>query len=490
MNQEEMPFLQSLCKEKNRSLTSFHMPAHKRTQFGPSLLFDYYGSNLNEADLVEINGNIDYLHSPKAELLQAQQLAAQAYGVDETFFLINGSTVGNLAAIMSVVGQGEKLLVSRASHRSVYGGMIVSGCIPIYIQPEYDQQIQYPVAINVATVQRLLDEHPDIVAIHLTSPNYYGIVSDIETICQLAHQRNKIIIVDEAHGAHFHFHEKFPRSAIDCKADLIIHSTHKSQGSLTQSAMLHVNFNPNKSIQRNRLIQMLTLLQSSSPNSILLASLDAIRMQMSLHGHQLLSNVFDLSQQARHSIQQIDGLKCYDDQLIGQNHIFNYDPSKLIVSLAKLNLTGYEASYILRNQFHVEVEFCSIKHLIFSITIADTHSTIDKLIDALKCVSSSYQHDCQSSLDLISPPNDLPTMAMSLRDASFTSKTRSIDFDESVGYILCETIIPYPPGIPLLLPGEIIQQKHLDYIKYLIQHGASVIGLQDTTFKTIQILIQ
>jgi arginine/lysine/ornithine decarboxylase len=292
------------------------------------LLLEFFGGDLYPADLVEININIDYLHSPKGPLLEAQQLAAVANGADQTFFLINGSTVGNMAAIMGVTGLGQKIIMARASHQSVYGAIVLCGAIPVYIEGDYHPDIVFALGMSVKTIEVLLKQHPDVVAIHLTSPNYYGVMSDTAAICHLAHAHGIALLVDEAHGSHLGFHSDLPQSSVALKADIIVQITHKTQGSLTQSAMLRVN--NNGFVNRARLAQFLSLLQSSSPSSIFLASLDATRMQMATEGRERLSTVIVLSRKARDTIRQMDGLWCYGDELIGVNNIFAFDPVSLL----------------------------------------------------------------------------------------------------------------------------------------------------------------
>ena len=486
LDQTRMPFLESLVIEKAHQPVSFHMPGHKGSKAPHPLLLEFFGGDLHPADLVEINSNVDYLHSPKGALLEAQQLAAAAYGADHTFFLINGSTVGNMAAIMGVAGPGQKIIMSRASHRSVYGAIVLSGAIPVYIEPDYHPDIGFPLAVNVMAIEILLKQHPDVVAIHLTSPNYYGVMSDTATICHLAHTHGVALLVDEAHGSHLGFHPDLPQSAVSLRADIIAQSTHKTQGSLTQSAMLHVN--DNGLVNRARIAQVLSLLQSSSPSSILLASLDATRMQMATEGRERLSIVIVLSRKARDTIREMDGLWCYGDELIGVNNIFAFDPSKLIVRVSDTGLSGYEVRSLLRHQYEVEAEFADLKHVIFSITIADTESTVDKLLDALHALTRQKHHITNDADSSIKIPDALPRTAISLRDAYFATRTRIVPLNESVGEILAENVIPYPPGIPLLIPGEIMEQRHLDYVHHLIKKGSTIVGMEDLSLRTVRIV--
>ncbi|CAF1180948.1 unnamed protein product [Rotaria sordida] len=485
-DQTRMPFLESLMVEKAHRPISFHMPGHKGTKAPHSLLLEYFGGDLHPADLVEINKNIDYLHSPRGALLEAQKLAAAAYNADHTFFLINGSTVGNMAAIMGVTASNQKIIMSRASHRSVYGGIVLSGAIPVYIEPDYHPDIGFPLSVSVEAIEVLLKQHPDVVAIHLTSPNYYGVMPDIAAICHLAHSHGVALLVDEAHGSHLGFHSDLPQSAVSLRADIIVHSTHKTQGSLTQSAMLHVN--DNGFVNLARIAQVLPLLQSSSPSSILLASLDATRMQMATEGRERLSIVIALARKARDAIRQMNGLWCYGDELVGVNNIFAFDPSKLIIRVSDAGFSGFEASSLLRHQYGIEVEFADVKHVICSITIADTESTVDKLLDALHSLTRQKRPIIDHDGFSIKPPDGLPLPAINLRDAYLSTKTRTIPLNEAVGHILVENVIPYPPGVPLLVAGEIMEQRHLDYMRYLIDKGSTIIGMEDLSLQMIRIL--
>jgi arginine decarboxylase len=434
-----------------------------------------------------LNYNIDYLLAPKGALIEAQSLAAAAYGVDQTFFLINGSTTGNIAALMSTTRPGEKIIISRASHRSVYTGVILSGAIPVYLEPDYHPEIDYPLAVAVESVRQLLDEHPDAVAVHITSPNYYGVLSDVAGVRDLTRQRRIPLIVDEAHGSHLRFHEDLPTSAVSIGVDLIIHSTHKTQVALTQTSMLHVN--DNGLINVSRVAQVLSLLQSTSPSSILLASLDAARSQMALDGHEQLTRAIRLAHLARESICQMNGLWCYGKDLIGLGGIFAFDPTKLVIRVSGCGYTGFDAFRFLQEQCHLDAEFADLKHLVCSITLADNQTSIDHLLKGLSRLSNEAKHSTfQDTIGSITCPVGLPQMRLTPRDAHFVNQVRVIPLTESVGRILTESVIPYPPGVPLLVPGEIIEQRHVEYINYLISKGGDIIGVEDPLMRTIQVL--
>ncbi len=482
-DQTRMPYLESLLAEKEAYHTSFHMPGHKMLMQPHPMLEQYWGGNLHPADIVEINGIIDYLHSPKGTLLEAQQLAAKAYGADHTFFLINGSTVGNMGAIMSASREGQKVIMPRACHRSVYGGLVLSGAMPVYIQPDYHPQVGSSLAVSADVVRKLFAENDTIAAVHITSPNYYGVLSDTATIRQIAHDNGALMLVDEAHGSHLAFHEGLPTSAVHLGADMVIQSTHKTQGALTQASMLHVN---GTRANLARVAQVMGLLQSSSPNSLLLASLDAARMQMATEGHKLLSHVLELSHFAREQIRNIDGLWCFGDDLIGSHGIFDYDPTKLVISVRDIGQTGFGVSDTLRKTYSIDVEFADLHQIICSITIGDTHATIGKLLDALRQIAQTKGTLAQQETE-VPPPAQLPHIAISPREAYFAT-SRPVPLAHAVGEICAENIIPYPPGIPLVVPGEVITQDILDYLNYLRRMGSGVVGVEDKSLATLRVV--
>jgi arginine/lysine/ornithine decarboxylase len=484
-NQDQSPFLDSLLHEQAEHPISFHMPGHK---FNPALnprLTDYWGGDLYRADIVEIGGNIDYLHAPKGALLEAQQLAAQAYGADRSFFLINGSTVGNLAAIMTGAHEGQKVILPRASHRSVYGGLILSGAVPVYIPPVYHPLVNFPLAVEVDTVKGLLEQHPDTRAIHITAPNYYGFCSDVAGLVNLAHEHGIPLLVDEAHGAHFAFHPDLPPSAVQLGADVVVQSMHKTLGALTQASILHVN---EGRINVAELSQILTLLQSSSPSSLLTASLDAARQQMAVHGRELLDNALRLAHHVREEIGAIDGLWCYGEDLVGEYGIHTFDPTKLVIRVSDTGLTGAQFAKLLRTRFLVEIEFADPKHIICSITVADSDEHADLLIRALRTLASEHhQQGLTQGPETDSASPALPQMAMNPRQAYF-SPSKRVRLEDAIGAVCAENIIPYPPGIPLLMPGEIIDADMVAYLQYVIRKGIAIVGPEDLRVEYVRVI--
>jgi arginine/lysine/ornithine decarboxylase len=443
-----------------------------------------WGAGLFRSDLSEIGG-LDYLHAPTGPLDQAQRLAAEAFGADYTRFLINGSTVGNHAAVLSCVRPGQKVLVARASHRSVYAALLLSDAVPIFIPPRYHRDAGVPLAVDVTDVAELLREHPDIAAIHITSPSYYGTTTNVAACAHLARSAGVPLLVDEAHGAHFCFHPALPDSALQAGADLTVQSTHKTLGALYQASMLHGR---RGIVAEGRVQQTLAMLQSSSPSALLLASLDAARATMATEGRCLLEGTVTLAERARTAIGAIPGLRCYGAELIGSGGVHDYDRTKLLIRVSGLGLTGFEAGSRLARRYGVEVELCDAAHVLCSLTIYDTADDVARLLSALTglardipCERAAEREPCVRSWP------GIPVQAMSAREAAF-APSQPCPLHDAVGMICAESVIPYPPGIPVLLPGEVISAEVVAFCEQLTADGAKIVGAADARLCTIQVV--
>jgi arginine decarboxylase len=486
LDQTRAPFFDSLVStQRQRDPVSFHMPGHK---FNPALLpelADFFGAGVFTGDLNEAVPTIDYLHAATGALVEAQQLAAAAVGADHTFFLINGSTVGNQAMLIAAVRDGQKVIITRAAHRSVYAGLILSGATPIYIAPRVHPQVHFPLAVEVGAVQDRLEEFPDVVAVHVTSPNYYGYLPDVRGLVAAAHDHHIPLLVDEAHGAHLCFHPDLPSSAVSLGADAVVQSPHKTLGALTQAAWLHLN---GERLPFTLLQYLVAILQSSSPNVTLTGSLDVARRQMALHGKALLDQTLELAHRARTAIRAIPGLWCYGDELIGDYGIAAYDPTKLVIRVTDTGWTGKAFAAELWSHFNLTVEFADPWQLICSITIGDTPEKIDRLISALRAVAQDQPGAATlraDRMELIPPP--LPQLILNPRQATFRS-ARRIPLIEARDQVCAEQVIPYPPGIPLLMPGEVISAEMIDYVQYLLRQRIKIVGPEDLQLNTVRII--
>jgi arginine decarboxylase len=485
------PFVADLAARAGRPARSFHMPGHKQRVAGNVLLADLCGAAVLGADLSEVGG-LDYLHAPAGALREAQALAAAAFGADHTFFLVNGSTVGNQAALLACVGEGQEVLLPRASHRSVFAGLVLAGAVPVYLPSRPHPAVGVPLAADPGPVAALLRAHPGVAAVHLTSPSYQGYGSDLPAFARAAHARGVPLLVDEAHGAHFAFHPRLPAPGLAAGADLAVQSAHKTLGSLTQSSLLHCRAGR---VDPGRLAGALALLQSSSPSALLLASLDAARAVMATSGEALLERAIELAEQARAAIRAIPGLWCHGDDLVGRGAVTSHDPTKLLIRVAGLGTTGFAAARWLAAARGIEVEMSGPEHLVCTVTPADSRADLEALVGALGLLSERCRRRSRrggpalARADgpdrLAAPP--LPPVALSPRAAHF-APTRAVPVGEALGEICAEYVLPFPPGIPALVPGEVLDRTTAEYVLTLAGAGARIVGPSDRTLRTLRVV--
>jgi arginine decarboxylase len=510
LNQNQIPLLDALKANAARPHAAFYTPGHKGGQGISPRLTDLVGEAVFRADLTELS-ELDNLFAPQGVIQQGQQLAAEAFGAAQTWFLVNGSTCGIEAAILATCGMGDKIILPRNVHSSAIAGLILSGATPIFVNPEYDPILDIAHSITPASVQAALEQHPDAKAVMIVYPTYYGVCGDAHAIAHITHQYNIPLLVDEAHGAHFAFHPQLPISALAAGADLSVQSIHKTLGAMTQASMLHVQ---GDRININRVTKALQLVQSTSPSYILLASLDAARQQMALHGKELMSRTLQLADEARTRISQIPGLSVLEisptnltppPSLVGKGGIlspspcragvgerFTLDKTRLTVTVSGLGLTGFEAEEIL-DQLGVTAEFASMQHLTFIISLGNTGEDIQQLVQGFMTLAQMMSVN-KNKKDLKLPKlvwddfiNMNNSVRMSPREAFFAeSETRHIK--ETRECICAEIVCPYPPGIPILMPGEIITANAIVYLQEILAMGGIISGCADTSLKSLKIV--
>jgi arginine decarboxylase len=483
LEQSQTPIIDSLQEWVTKSHASFYTPGHKRGIGMNLLLKNRWGANVFGWDLPELPG-LDNLQAPSGIIESAQALAAEVFGAQQTWFLVNGSTAGVIAAILATCGEGEKIILPRNIHSSAIAGLIHAGAMPIFIDPEYDRELDIAHSITPEAVKFALEQHSDTKAVMIVYPTYYGAGGDLAAIAEIVHGYDLPLLVDEAHGAHFGFHPDLPPAALTVGADLTVQSTHKLLGSLTQSAMLHVN---SHLIDVERVSRALRLLQSTSPSYLLLASLDAARQQMALYGRELMSQTIELARIARTSIAKIDRLSVVelDSPSPGYKYL---DLTRLTVGVAGLNLTGFAADKILTERFGVVAELPSQRHLTFIISLGNTQADIDRLVVAFTELATIHDRDTPLELRSIEPPARVLTeMAITPRQAD-RSPQLSVSIEDAIGKISAESICPYPPGIPVLIPGEIITREALNYLRSTLDLGGEIVGCSDPDLETIKIV--
>ncbi len=493
LDQTAVPLLKTLQASAQRHHAPFYTPGHKRGQGIPQPLADWLGKSVFQADLPELP-ELDNLFAPTGVIQEAQQLAAEAFGAQKTWFLVNGSTAGVMAAILATCGTGDKIILPRNIHQCAIAGLVLSGAVPVFINPEYDPSAYLANSITAAAVAGALEQHPDAKAVMMVYPTYHGVCGDIRAIAQLAHQYNIPLLVDEAHGPHFAFHPELPPSALSCGADLAVQSTHKVLGAMTQASMLHLQGNR---IDAQKLSQVLQLLQSTSPNYLLLASLDAARQQMALYGEQLMNRTLQLADKARNHISQIPNLSV----LAAANTpgFKALDCTRLTVTVSDLGLSGFEVDQIFHQQLGVTAELPTLQHLTFLISLGNTEADIEQLVQAFTTITQddnlsratgSLQNVIQKwseQLLFIHPSSFIICPAISPREAFFAS-TETIPVEKTSDRISAELICPYPPGIPALMPGEMINPAAIEYLQQVLTLGGEITGCSDPSLRTLKVV--
>jgi arginine/lysine/ornithine decarboxylase len=472
-NQNTIPLLEAAKRYLTFDDAPFYMPGHKRGQGIHPELLHVFGEVVFRLDLPELPD----LEEP---LQEAEILAAQAYGSDRSWFLTNGSTTGVQAMLLATCGQGDKILIGRNCHQSAIAGLILNGATPVYLPTDYATDFDLDLGVSPHTLELFLQKHPDAKAVMLVSPNYFGICSDLCQMAAIAHQFHIPLLVDAAHGAHLGFHDDLPISALQAGADLVVQSTHKMAGSLTQSSMLHLR---SHLIQPTAIDQALALLRSTSPNFLLLISLDVARYQMAIAGADLLTETLRLSRDARSRLQQIAPIPTIPTSISPI-----CDATRLTIMTNQMGITGFTADTYLREQFAVTAEMPTLSQLVFSLSFGNTPSDINRLIHGLQrlSVASISQTTVPQLLQhSYKPPN---SSAIPPRQAYFAPKSR-LPLHQAIGKISAETICPYPPGIPLICIGEEISLELIETLHMVLASGGTVTGASDPHLNSIEIAL-
>jgi arginine decarboxylase len=479
--QNTAPLLERLQFVAQHPKTPFYTPGHKQGKGIAPQLKQWLGEAVFAADLPELP-ELDNLFAPQGAIAAAQALAAQAFGADQTWFLANGSTAGIIAAILATCNPGDKLILPRNSHQSAIAGLILSGATPIFINPVYDRDRD--LALNVApeAVEQALNAHPDSKAVFLVNPTYQGICTDLQAIAGIVRDRHLPLIVDEAHGAHFAFHADLPTPALALGADIAIQSTHKVLGAMTQAAMLHCQ---GDRVNPHRLSQTLQLVQSTSPNYLLLASLDAARQQIATQGQALMAKTLQLSDFARQHIAQIPGLSVLEPPATPLPEFYALDRTRLTVWVDRLGFTGFAADEILNEQLGIVAELPLLRHLTFMITLGNTDADIERLCHAFTTLAA------RATAPLTLPAFPLlaasPQLAIAPREAFFAA-TETLAIAQARDRVSAELICPYPPGIPVLLPGEVITETAIAYLQRVLASGGYITGCSDPRLATLNVV--
>lgn len=480
LNENDMPLLQGLKDYSDRHIACFDVPGHVKNR-GVKVLNEFLGENLMKMD-INSSPYMDNVSKPNGIIKKAQDLLAQAYECDKAFFVTNGTTQAIQAMILSIINPKDKILLPRNIHKSVINALILSGGEPVYIQPEFDECLGISLNVSYLSVKNELEKNSDIKAIFLLNPTYYGACCDLEKIINLCKKHSVLVLVDEAHGAHFPFHDDLPPSAMKLEADMAAVSMHKTGGALTQSSALLVN---EENIDVEKVSQTLNMLQSTSASYLLMSSIDGARYNLINNGRSQLSKVLNISKYAKYRINKIPGIKVIGHNNCKREGLNFLDETKLCINVKDLNVTGFKVYDILYQNFDIQVELGDLYNVLALISLGTTKGDVDRLINALEIISKKYKNSAVLECSYLKPIN--PTVKISPRDAYYSEK-ESLNIDNSINRICGENIMAYPPGIPIISPGEVITKEILDYIKVLKNSNAYLTDMRDKELNTILVI--
>ncbi len=482
--QPTAPYLDAVVGYAFRGAGRFHVPGHKGGPGADPGLRHAIGEDALAMDVPQDIRGIDVGPAP-TPYQRAELLAAEAYGAARTFFLTNGATQGNHALMLAVAPLGATIVVQRNSHASVVDGLVLSGGIPSFVAPEYDEELGMAHGVTPESLAAALRAAPDARVATIVSPTYYGMVADVAACARVAHEANVALLVDQSWGPHFGFHPDVPESALRQGADAVVTSVHKMAGSLTQSAMLHVGLDSR--IDVGALERAVRLVRSTSPSSLLMASLDGARRQLAVHGEALLHETIAAAAATRERMAQTPGIAVVGENMVGRPGVSAADPLRIVIDVRGTGRTGYEVADALRGSYDVQPELATQATIIFIIGLAETPAALVRLAGDLDETVKRISRP-EHGTAIVRPPEFLRNaMAVSPRDA-FLGAAELVDSIDAVGRISCESIAGYPPGIPALLPGEQITAETVAYLQEIVSSGGRLHGASDPGFTSVHVL--
>ncbi len=479
LDQSRAPIYEALENFRKMRVVPFDVPGHKRGRGNPELVA-LLGEKCVGMDVNSMKP-LDNLCHPISVIREAEELTAEAFGAAHAFLMVGGTTSAVQAMILSVAKRGDKIILPRNVHRSVMGAMVLCGAVPVYVNPECDSRLGIPLGMKVSEVEKAIKANPDAKAILVNNPTYYGICSDLRSIVKLAHQHGMLCLADEAHGTHLYFGENLPISAMAAGADMAAVSMHKSGGSLTQSSVLLIGPAMNEGYVR----QIINLTQTTSGSYLLLSSLDISRRNLALRGKEAFAGVVEMAEYARREINNIGGYYAYSRELINGDSIYDFDVTKLAVNTLDIGLAGIEVYDLLRDEYDIQIEFGDLGNLLAYLSIGDRQRDIERLVGALSEVRRRFGK--KDKANLMKQEYIDPQVAVSPQDAFYADK-ESLPLRETEGRVCSEFVMCYPPGIPILAPGERITGPILDYIEYAKEKGCSMTGPEDPDILRLNVL--
>lgn len=478
LTQNDAPLLKAMEEHRSNRVVRFDVPGHKGGR-GNRELAEFLGEACVKMDVNSMK-NLDNLCHPVSVIRDAQNLAAEAFGAKNAFFIVGGATSANQAMILTACKSGEKLIMPRNVHRSAINALVLNGAVPVYVDPDENKELGIPLGMSYEAVEKAVLQNPDAKAILVNNPTYYGVCADIKRITELAHSHGMMLLADEAHGTHFYFGEDLPASAMSAGADMASVSIHKTGGSLTQSAILLCGENVNA----DRVRQIINLTQTTSASYLLMVSLDLARRNLALNGRGMFRKTVDFTNYARDEINNIGGYYAYGEECCNGSSFYAFDKTKLSIHTRNTGLAGIEVYDLLRDEYGIQIEFGDIGNILAIVTAGDRALEIERLISALSEIKRIYGGDSTGMLssEYIAPDVVLPPQQ------AFYAEQKVASLKESEGAVCCEFVMCYPPGIPILAPGERITKDIIDYICYAKEKGCSLTGPQDMNIETLCVI--
>lgn len=477
-SQSKAPVLEAMTQHLQNRVVPFDVPGHKGGR-GNSELTDFLGKSCLKADVNSMKP-LDNLCHPVSVIKEAQDLAAEAFGAKTAFFIVNGTTGSVQTMIMTACKSGDKIIMPRNVHRSAINALVVNGAVPVYVNPGTNKELGIPLGMSVENVKKAIAENPDAKAVLINNPTYYGVCSDLREIVRIAHENNMLALVDEAHGTHFYFGENMPVSGMAAGADMAAVSMHKTGGSLTQSSILLCGSNINSDYVR----QVINLTQTTSGSYLLISSLDIARKNLALNGKSIFKKTVQFAEYARNEINKLGGYYAFGNELCDNNAFFDFDKTKLSVHTRDIGLAGIEVYDILRDDYGIQIEFGDIGNILAIISAGDRALEIERLISSLSEIKRLYSKDKTGMFDheYINPE------VITAPQKAFYSNKKSVPINQSSGMVCGEFVMCYPPGIPILAPGERITPEILDYIEYAKAKGCNMTGPEDPDILRLNVL--
>ncbi|MCD8047374.1 MAG: aminotransferase class I/II-fold pyridoxal phosphate-dependent enzyme [Clostridiales bacterium] len=477
-DQQRAPIYEALECFRQMRVVPFDVPGHKRGRGNPELT-TFLGEKCVGVDVNSMKP-LDNLCHPVSVIREAEDLAADAFGAEHAFLMVGGTTSAVQSMVLTACKQGDEIILPRNVHRSVINALVLCGAVPVYVNPEVDQRLGISLGMSRDQVQRAIREHPKAVAVLVNNPTYYGVCSDLRAIVRMAHEAGMLCLADEAHGTHFYFGGGLPVSAMAAGADMAAVSMHKSGGSLTQSSFLLTG----PGVHAGYVRQIINLTQTTSGSYLLMSSLDISRRNLALRGRQVFHQVADMAEYAREEINAIGGYYAFGKELINGNSIFDFDTTKLSVHTLDIGLAGIEVYDILRDEYDIQIEFGDIGNILAYLSMGDRPQELERLVSALAEIRRRYQTD---GAGLLSQEYIDPDVVITPQEAFYADK-ESLPLQETEGRVCSEFVMCYPPGIPILAPGERITGDILDYIEYAKCKGCSMTGPEDPEINYLNVV--